>query len=60
MSTEVEHQKIPKRKQQIAWRRERVAELSAQGRTERDVSTILKVSSGTVSSDLSFLNKQAP
>jgi DNA-binding CsgD family transcriptional regulator len=47
------------KKQQIAWRRERVAELSAQGRTEREVSTILKVSLGTVNNDLSFLNKQA-
>jgi DNA-binding CsgD family transcriptional regulator len=60
MSIEAEHQsqKIPK-KQHIAWRRERVAELSAQGRTEREVSAILKVSLGTVSNDLSFLNKQA-
>jgi DNA-binding CsgD family transcriptional regulator len=60
MSIEVEHQKTrTSKKQHIAWRRERVAELSAQGRTEREVSTILKVSLGTVSNDLSFLNKQA-
>lgn len=60
MSIEAEHQKTrTSKKQHIAWRRERVAELSAQGRTEREVSTILKVSLGTVSNDISFLNTQA-
>jgi DNA-binding NarL/FixJ family response regulator len=51
-------QRIPK-KEHISWRRERVAELSAQGRTERQIATILKVSLGTVSSDITYLNKKA-
>ena len=59
MSVEVEQPPSKKQKQHIAWRRERVAELSAQGRSEREVSTILKVSLGTVSNDISYLNKQA-
>jgi hypothetical protein len=61
MNMEVEHsrqQQQPKQRH-IGWRRERVAELSAQGRTEREIATILKVGLGTVSRDLSFLNKQA-
>ena len=57
MSTEMgQHQ--PKR-QHIAWRRERVAELSSQGRTEREIAGILKVAPATVGRDLSYLNKQA-
>ena len=36
-----------------------MAELSAQGRTEREIASILKISLATVSRDLSFLNKQA-
>lgn len=34
-------------------------ELSSQGRTEREIATILKVGLGTVARDMSFLNKQA-
>jgi DNA-binding CsgD family transcriptional regulator len=59
---EVEHQEQPQQQtkhQHILWRRQRVAELSAQGRTEREVATILKVSLGTVSRDISYLNRQA-
>ena len=52
------HHRNPK-KEHIVWRRERVAELSAQGRTEREIATVLKVALGTVSNDLSYLNKQA-
>jgi hypothetical protein len=63
MSTEVKHQDQEQRQepkqQHIEWRRERVAELSAQGRTEREIATILKVSLATVSRDLTYLNKQA-
>jgi DNA-binding CsgD family transcriptional regulator len=33
--------------------------LSAQGRTEREIATVLKVALGTVSNDLSYLNKRA-
>jgi IS30 family transposase len=58
MSTEMEQQHQPKR-QHIEWRRERVAELSAQGRTEREIASILKVAPATVARDLAYLNKQA-
>jgi len=54
-----EQQEQQPKHQHISWRRECCAELSAQGRTEREISTILKVSLATVSRDLSYLNKQA-
>ena len=57
LSTEVEQQQ-PKQ-QHIEWRRARVLELSSQGRTEREIATILKVGPATVGRDLSYLNKQA-
>jgi hypothetical protein len=47
------------KRQQVDWRREKVAELSAQGRTEMDIATVLKVSIATVSRDLFYLNKKA-
>jgi DNA-binding NarL/FixJ family response regulator len=53
------HQHRNPKREHIAWRRERVAVLSAQGRTEREIATVLKVALGTVSNDLSDLNKQA-
>jgi uncharacterized OsmC-like protein/DNA-binding CsgD family transcriptional regulator len=63
MSIEVEQRQSPiqqqAKQQHILWRRERIAELSAQGRTEREIAAILKVSLGTVSRDTSILNKQA-
>jgi hypothetical protein len=59
MSTEVKHEQQQPKQQRVSWRRERCAELSAQGRTEREIATILRVSLATVSRDLSFLNKQA-
>ena len=62
MSSEVEQKQPknqPKQQQHISWRRERVAELSAQGRTEREIATMLRVGSGTVGRDLAYLNKQA-
>lgn len=55
LSSEVDQQhqqQQPKQKQQhISWRRERVAELSAQGRTEREIATILRVGAATVGRD---------
>jgi hypothetical protein len=57
LSTEVEQQQ-PKQRH-IEWRRARVLELSSQGRTEREIATILKVGPATVGRDLSYLNKQA-
>jgi cobalamin biosynthesis protein CobT len=49
----------PNKQQQIEWRRGRVLELSSQGRTEREIATILKVGKTTVDRDLAYLNKQA-
>jgi hypothetical protein len=57
LSSKVEQQQ-PKQ-QHITWRRERVAELSAQGRTEREIATMLRVGAATVGRDLAYLNKQA-
>ena len=60
LSTETEHQNQPKaKKEHLEWRRARVLELSSQGRTEREIATILKVGLGTVARDMSFLHKQA-
>jgi hypothetical protein len=62
LSTEVDQQQEDQRqpkKEHIEWRRSRVLELSSQGRTEREVATILKVGAATVGRDLSYLNKQA-
>ncbi|HEU4448026.1 MAG TPA: hypothetical protein VFR94_25370 [Nitrososphaeraceae archaeon] len=60
MSTEVEQQQQQHPKQQhLEWRRSRVLELLSQGRTEREISQILKVGTGTVHRDVEYLNKQA-
>jgi hypothetical protein len=56
LSTQVDQQ--PK-KEQLEWRRARVLELSSQGRTEREIATILRVGAATIARDLSFLHKQA-
>jgi hypothetical protein len=58
MSIDMDQQNQPKR-QQLEWRRGRIAELSAQGRTEREIATILRVGKTTVNRDLAYLNKQA-
>jgi orotate phosphoribosyltransferase-like protein len=56
----IEMDQEPKaKKQHIEWRRYRVLELSSQGRTEREIATILKVGAATVGRDLSYLHKQA-
>ena len=65
LSTEAEHQNHNQnqqhqpKKEHLEWRRARVLELSSQGRTEREIATILKVGLGTVARDMSFLHKQA-
>jgi len=48
-----------KQKEHIAWRRSQVLELSSQGRTERDIATLLRVGAATIGRDLAYLNKQA-
>ena len=57
MSIEMDQQQ-PKR-QQLEWRRERTLELSSQGRTEREIASMLQVGKTTVNRDLVYLNKQA-
>ena len=46
-------------KDAIQWRRARVLELNSQGYTHREIVSKLQIAKGTVSSDLSFLRKQA-
>ena len=46
-------------KDAIQWRRARVLELNSQGYTHREIVSKLQIAKVTVSSDLSFLKKQA-
>jgi hypothetical protein len=60
MNMEVERPlKRQPKKQHLEWRRNRVLELSSQGRTEREIAQVLKVANGTVHRDILYLNKQA-
>ena len=59
MNVEMDQKKQQPKQQQLEWRREQIAELSAQGRTEREIATILRVGKTTVNRDLAYLNKQA-
>jgi Trp operon repressor len=63
LSTEADQQQQQQqsqpKKEQLEWRRARVLELSSQGRTEREIATMLRVGAATVARDLSFLHKQA-
>ena len=43
----------------LQWRRDKVLELSSQGHSQRDISTKLQVSLGTVNKDLSYLKQQS-
>ena len=49
----------PQLQQQIEWRRGKVLELDSQGHSQRDISTKLQVSIGTVNKDLSCLRQQS-
>ena len=53
-----QHQQQPKQ-QQIEWRRAIVLELSSQGRTAREIDTILKVGPAMIGKDLTHLRKQS-
>jgi hypothetical protein len=60
MSTETDQrQQQQPRQQQIEWRRGRVLELSSQGRTEREIATMLQVGKTTVDRDLVYLRRQS-
>jgi hypothetical protein len=54
-----QQQQLQPKQQQIEWRRGRVLELSSQGRTEREIATILQIGKTTVDRDLVHLRKQA-
>ena len=63
LSSEVEQPKPKpqkqKQKEHIEWRRSQVLDLSSQGRTEREIATMLRVGAATIGRDLAYLNKQA-
>jgi hypothetical protein len=60
MNMEVEQPLKQQPKQQhLEWRRNRVLELTSQGRTEREVAQILNVGNGTIHRDVAYLRKQA-
>lgn len=46
-------------RQAIEWRRNQTLELTARGKSQREVSIILQVSEGTVSSDIKWIRQQA-
>jgi hypothetical protein len=45
--------------ERLQWRRNKVLELSSQGRSQPEIATILQVGLGTVSRDILFLREQA-
>ena len=52
MSSHLEQQKIQ-------WRRDKVQELSSKGHSQREISQILQVGTGTVNRDVQYLRQQA-
>jgi transposase len=47
--------KLTEHKERVQLRRSRVIELNAEGRTQREIATILHVSHGIINSDLAVL-----
>jgi hypothetical protein len=45
--------------ERLQWRRNKVLELSSQGRSQPEIATILKVGLGTISRDIHYLREQA-
>ena len=45
--------------ERLQWRRNKVLELSSQGRSQPEISTILRVGLGTESRDIQYLREQA-
>jgi transposase len=43
----------------LQWRRNKVLELSSQGRSQPEIATILQVGLGTISRDIQYLREQA-
>jgi Sigma-70, region 4 len=46
-------------KQTLQWRRSKVLELSSEGRSQADISRILKVSVATINTDMQYLKEEA-
>jgi Trp operon repressor len=60
LSMDMEQQQQNQQEEQsIQWRREKVLELSSQGHSQRDISTILQVGIGTVNRDLAYIKQQS-
>jgi transposase len=51
--------KLTEHKERVQLRRSQVIELNAEGRTQREIATILHVSHGIINSDLAVLRRQA-
>ena len=45
--------------ERLQWRRNKVLELSSQGRSQPEIATILQVGLGTISRDIQYLREQA-
>jgi transposase len=45
--------------ERLQWRRNKVLELSSQGRSQPEIATILKVGLGTLSRDIHYLREQS-
>jgi Trp operon repressor len=55
LSMDMEHQE----QESVQWRRDKVLELSSQGHSQREISTMLQIGIGTVNRDLSYLREQS-
>jgi DNA-directed RNA polymerase specialized sigma24 family protein len=53
------YQRQEQEQQSVQWRRDKVLELTSQDHSQRDISTILQVSLGTVNKDLTYLKQQS-
>jgi hypothetical protein len=54
-----QHYQHQEEQQSVQWRRDKVLELSSQRHGQRDISTILQASVGTVNKDLSYTRQQS-
>jgi hypothetical protein len=57
LSIDMEHQE--QEQESIQWRRDKVLELTSQGHSQREISTMLQIGIGTVNRDLSYLREQS-
>ena len=59
LSMDMEHQEQEQEQESLQWRRDKVLELSSQGHSQREISTMLQIGIGTVNRDLSYLREQS-